>query len=387
MSIPARIKKIVETTDTLIVYWKNGEVSKYPYLYLRDNCPSPSTIHSSGQKLIETPAINPAICPKNSELNNDTEVQINWETEEHTSLFSAQWLFDHRLSKAAIAERREQRIAREPVNLWDDALNDNIPVGDYTEVSVSDEALCAWLENVSRYGFAVLRNVPAELGMVCKVVELFGYVRETNYGKLFDVKTRVNPSNLAFTSLGLSAHTDNPYRNPTPTLQLLHCLQSSAVGGNSVVVDGFKIMADLKLHSPQMFHLLSTTPVTFRFENEHEWIERTDTIIGIDVFGEVNAMRFNNRSVQAFEVDEDNMPAFYTAYQHLAKMIDDERYFVQFKMEATDLFIVDNERVMHGRSAYDGSAGERFLQGTYADRDGLLSKLRVLKRKAITQLV
>ena len=387
MNAQADIEKIIETPGALVVHWENGEISKYPYLYLRDNCPSPLTIHSNGQKLIETSAINPAIRPKTSELNNGTEVLINWDTEDHTSVFSAQWLFNHRLSKAAIAERRQQRIAREPAELWDDTLNNNIPVGDYTEVLVSDEALCAWLENVSRYGFAVLRNVPAELGMVCKVVELFGYVRETNYGKLFDVKTTVNPNNLAFTSLGLSAHTDNPYRNPTPTLQLLHCLQSSAIGGNSVVVDGFKVIADLKLHSPQMFHLLSTTPVTFRFENQQEWIERTDTIIGLDVFGEVNAIRFNNRSVQAFEVDEDNMPAFYAAYQHLARMIDDERYFVQFKMEATDLFIVDNERVMHGRSAYDGATGERFLQGTYADRDGLLSKLRVLKRNAITQLV
>ncbi|NHA02360.1 DUF971 domain-containing protein [Mucilaginibacter sp. HC2] len=387
MSAQTPIEKIVETPGNLVVHWENGEISKYPYLYLRDNCPSPSTIHSNGQKLIETSCINAAISAQNSELRNGTEVLINWDTEDHTSLFSAQWLFDHRLSKAAIAERRQQHMAHEPVELWNATLNQHLPVGDYGAISVSDEALCSWLANVSRYGFAVLRNVPAELGMVSKVVELFGYVRETNYGKLFDVKTTVNPNNLAFTSLGLSAHTDNPYRNPTPTLQLLHCLQSSAVGGNSVVVDGFKVIADLKAYSPQMFRLLSTTPVTFRFENQDQWIERTDTIIGLDVFGEVNAIRFNNRSVQAFEVDEDNMPAFYAAYQQLAKMIDDERYFVQFKMEATDLFIVDNERVMHGRSAYDGSAGERFLQGTYADRDGLLSKLCVLKRKVISQLV
>ncbi|MBB5635267.1 gamma-butyrobetaine dioxygenase [Pedobacter cryoconitis] len=380
MSIETHIEKVVETPGILVVYWANGEVSNYPYLYLRDNCPSLSTIHSNGQKLIETSGINPAISPENTTLTEENEVQIDWSGEKHSSLFSAQWLFDHRLSKAAIAERHAKRNAMDGKVLWDEQLNNNLPAGDYAAVSASNEALCVWLEQVRKYGFAILRNVPAEPGMVCKVVSLFGYVRETNYGKLFDVKTTVNPNNLAFTSLGLSAHTDNPYRNPTPTLQLLHCLQSSAVGGNSIVVDGFKVIADLKAHSPQMFHLLSTTPVTFRFADQYNHIKRTETIIGLDVFGEVNAIRFNNRSVQPFEVDEDHMTAFYAAYQYLAKLIDDERYFVQFKMEASDLFIVDNERVMHGRSAYDGTTGQRFLQGTYADRDGLLSKLSVLKR-------
>ncbi|KIO76154.1 hypothetical protein TH53_16630 [Pedobacter lusitanus] len=378
---------MTENSDTLAVYWENGEISSYPYLYLRDNCPSPSTIHSNGQKLIETSAINPAIKPENTELRNGSEVLISWDGEAHQSLFSADWLYNHRLSKAAIAERRQEGHLSAPLILWDETLNNNLPAGDYNAISASDEALCSWLENIRKYGFAVLRNVPAQPGMILKVVELFGYIRETNYGKLFDVKTTVNPNNLAFTSLGLSAHTDNPYRNPTPTLQLLHCLQSSAAGGNSVLVDAFKVIADLKSHSSQMFHLLSTTPVNFRFEDQHDLIERTDTIIGLDVFGEVNAIRFNNRSVQAFEVEEEQMIAFYEAYQYLAKMIDDERYFVEFKMEASDLFIVDNERVMHGRSAYDGAGGERFLQGAYADRDGLLSKLGVLKRNAINQLV
>lgn len=386
MNTQVKIEKIAETPEVLQVYWENGERSTYPYLYLRDNCPSSSTIHSNGQKLIETSAINPAINPEKTELNSGVEVLIKWNAEDHTSLFTSQWLFDHRLSKDAIEERRQKRLAVDPVILWDKTLNNSIPEGDYNSISTDDKALCLWLENVRKYGFAVLRNVPVELEMVCKVTEMFGFIRETNYGRLFDVKTTVNPNNLAFTSLGLSAHTDNPYRNPTPTLQLLHCLQSSAVGGNSVLVDGFKIIADLKQYSPDMFYLLSTTLVTFRFSGQNDYIERTDTIIGLDAYGEVNAIRFNNRSIQAFEVDEDCMSAFYRAYQHLAKMIDEEHYFVQFKMEASDLFIVDNERVLHGRSAYDGATGERFLQGAYADRDGLLSKLNVLKRKLITEL-
>ena len=45
---------------------------------------------------------------------------------------------------------------------------------------------------------------------------------------------------------------------------------------------------------------------------------------------------------------------------------------LQFKMESGDLFIVDNRRVLHGRTGFAGSGG-RHLQGCYADRDALLS--------------
>ena len=76
-------------------------------------------------------------------------------------------------------------------------------------------------------------STPVESGALFKVAALFGYIRETNYGRHFEVRTEVNPSNLAYTGLGLQAHTDNPYRDPVPTLQILYCLENSARGGET----------------------------------------------------------------------------------------------------------------------------------------------------------
>ena len=91
---------------------------------------------------------------------------------------------------------------------------------------------CAnWLAGIARYGFGRLTDGPVEELALMKVVDLFGHVRETNYGRNFEVRTEVNPSNLAYTGLGLQAHTDNPYRDPVPTIQVLYCLESSAAGG------------------------------------------------------------------------------------------------------------------------------------------------------------
>ena len=54
------------------------------------------------------------------------------------------------------------------------------------------------------------------------VLGLFAYVRESNYGQLFEIRAEENASNLADTPVPLSVHTDNPYRDPCPTLQLVH---------------------------------------------------------------------------------------------------------------------------------------------------------------------
>jgi alpha-ketoglutarate-dependent taurine dioxygenase len=52
---------------------------------------------------------------------------------------------------------------------------------------------------------------------------------------------------------------------------------------------------------------------------------------------------------------------------------------VRFKLEPGDLFLVDNLRVLHGRTGFS-AAGQRHLQGCYADRDSLYSRLAVLNR-------
>ena len=45
------------------------------------------------------------------------------------------------------------------------------------------------------------------------------------------------------------------------------------------------------------------------------------------------------------------------------------------------LLMMDNYRLLHGRTKYDANEGNRFLQGCYIDYDSSEGKLRHLKRK------
>jgi len=213
-----------------------------------------------------------------------------------------------------------------------------------------------------------------------QVAALFGYVRETNYGRSFDVRTQVNPINLAYTNLGLQAHTDNPYRDPTPGLQILACLQNTVNGGESIVVDGFKAAERLQARSPRSFQQLAQHCVRFEYVGAPGVRLRSKRpILELGPDGELIAVRFNNRSAAPFtDIPFDDMADYYAAYRQMAELIEDQALAVSFKLAPGELFIVDNLRVLHARKPIAGP-GERWLQGCYADRDGLFSTLAALE--------
>ena len=74
------------------------------------------------------------------------------------------------------------------------------------------------------------------------------------------------------------------------------------------------------------------------------------------------------------------MENYYNAYRKFSEIINDHSMAVSFKLKPGEGFIVDNTRVLHSRAAYSGS-GNRWLQGCYVDKDGLMSKISTLSKK------
>jgi gamma-butyrobetaine dioxygenase len=352
--------------------WPDGERSLYHAVWLRDNCPCPKCRHSSGQRLLDSVAISGDLAVTAARADDGSlEVAFG---DGHASRFDAAWL-------RAQTEQRPRPSAAP--RLWGSALDP--PTARWDDVQAGGEALRRWLASVDELGFAVLRDCGTEPGTVVRVAELFGYVRETNYGRLFDVRSVVDPTNLAYTGLGLGAHTDNPYRDPTPTLQLLHCLSSSATGGESTLVDGFRVACDLQERMPEKFELLARHPLQFRYRDADTELAAEGPVLSLDVRGELQAVRFNTRSTEPFHLDESLVGPYYDAYRTFGRMLEAPEYQLRIALAPGDLFIVDNLRVLHGRTAYS-QAGERHLQGCYADRDGLRSRLAVLSRSLVDEI-
>jgi alpha-ketoglutarate-dependent taurine dioxygenase len=91
-------------------------------------------------------------------------------------------------------------------------------------------------------------------------------------------------------------------------------------------------------------------------------------------------IRFNNRSLSAItDVPFHLMEEYYAAYRRLAQLIDEPSSAVSFRLNPGDAFLVDNTRVLHARKGYAG-VGTRWLQGCYADKDGIRSTYDAMKR-------
>ena len=90
------------------------------------------------------------------------------------------------------------------------------------------------LQNFYKYGFVIFKNVPTKNNYIVNFANSIGSIRRTNFGEFFNVKSKPNPNDLAYTSLPLAPHTDNPYRNPVPCIQLLHCIENEVNGGLSL---------------------------------------------------------------------------------------------------------------------------------------------------------
>jgi gamma-butyrobetaine dioxygenase len=367
------IERIEAGKKKMTFYWSDETESTCSYLFLRDNCDSPESRHSNGQRIIDPIQIPDDISPSSWTLNDDkTVLTIKWNHNDHFSEFTSSWLRLYSYSKG-----HQLSEAGSSIRLWDRNLGGHLPEKYFGQISKSEEELAVWLGFIPQWGFGILHNVPAVTNYVLEVIRLFGFVRETNYGKVFDVKTKINPNNLAFSNLAIPPHTDNPYRHPVPTLQLLHCLKSNTKGGDSILVDGFQIAEEMRTYHPDAFQLLAKWPLKYRFRDKKTWLEHTVPVISLDSNGNVKAIAYNNRSVCPFDIDEDEMDSYYEAYRIFGHLAADPEFQIRFSMQRGDLYIVNNERILHARSAYDDLDGERWLQGAYADIDGLLSTLRM----------
>jgi gamma-butyrobetaine dioxygenase len=369
--------RLLDAGAAVAVPLADGE-RRFHAIWLRDNAAAART--AAGQKLVTLLDI-PADTRIVEAAWRDGRLRVVFQPGDEAAEFDPAWLSAHAYDRAAAAASPPAWTGPE-IERWDALRAADIPVALYGSLRQDPAALQAFLADVRRFGFARLAGLSTKPGAVEDLVALFGFVRETNYGRVFDVRAEVEPGNLAYTELGLQAHTDNPYRDPPPSLQVLACLANSAGGGESVVVDGFAVVARLAAEDLRGFALLSTRCARFDYAAEAEVRLRAKApLIELGPDGELLAVRFNNRSAAPLvDTPFDEMADYYGAYRRFAELIEDPALAFRFKLAPGEAFVVDNRRVLHGRTAFTGEGG-RWLQGCYADRDGLLSTLRALEEE------
>ncbi len=240
--------------------------------------------------------------------------------------------------------------------------------------------LARWLELFLRHGLIVWSGVPTRHHAVLEVASRFGFARATNFGTVFDVRSVPDATDLAYTAVHLDPHTDNPYRSPVPGVQLLHCLANETTGGLSTLVDGYAVAEALRARDPDAFRTLSSTPIRFRYRDASTELTASAPPIELDVNGRVKTIHFSPRLDFVPLLPPQVLDAYYRARRVFDHLLRTAEFELRFLLNAGDLVMFDNCRLLHGRTRFDPQEGLRHLQGCYIDIDGPRSLYRVLRR-------
>jgi gamma-butyrobetaine dioxygenase len=350
---------------------QNGEtLTELPALWLRERCRDPLSLDPQTEQRL----FDPHRLPDDLALVGIEECGEN----RARLAFSDGYAGEYELSR--LADELE----------WEDGLPREIPwradltldaVGVDGRALDSDEIRLRAVEVFLTHGLVIIRNLATDPECILEVARRFGYVRETNFGRLFEVYSRPGSNDLAYRPVPLGAHTDNPYREPVPGIQLLHCLVNDTRGGWSTLVDSLSVAQALQEEDPEGLQLLATTPVRFRFIDANEELVEHRPIVQRDVSGRMTGVHYSPRLDYLPLLDAGTTRRFQRARRRLSELFADPRFELRFPLRAGELMMFNNSRVLHGRTAYDPNEGHRHLQGCYIDLDAPKSLYRTLSRR------
>jgi alpha-ketoglutarate-dependent taurine dioxygenase len=348
-----------------------GRESRYHYVWLRDNCwCDDCRVAQSGERRLFTAHIPDDISPRDARIDrHENTLEISW-NDDHNSSYSLTWLTANDYSNPS--DSVDTRI------YWTSTLP-SLPRFEHDEVVGKPEVQIEYLEAVRDYGAAIVTHTPSVEGEVARYAEAIGHVRETAFERVHNVRHDPKGYNVAHTALELKPHSDLPSYHWPPSIQLLHFLVNESDGGESTLVDGWKVLADLREQHPDAFDVLCRVPVTFQLFSEDEDTLATSPIVQLDTAGNVRLFRFSNQLALPLNAAFDDVGDFYEAYRRLGRMLDSDHYKLSFKTQTGDLLTVHGHRVLHGRRAFDPGSGARHLQDVYMEYDDLMDRLNVLQ--------
>ncbi|MBT3701231.1 MAG: DUF971 domain-containing protein [Alphaproteobacteria bacterium] len=366
------IKSVAQKDRTIVVHWEDDEETLFPCLWLRDN--DPGAFHpETRERTFDLLSVDASITPQYFRIDNtNNNLIVRWPDLDTDSTYPAAWLQSGQPGK-----KRIDGSAVQP-KTWKASTFKNLPRHTANLVSSDPQTMLAFLKDLTNSGITIIEGLNASEMAGLAIGEMIGPMRNSNFGPVFDVISKPDPNNLAYTSGHLPLHTDLPNQEVPPAYQFLHCIVNDADGGESLYCDGFQIADDLRIHQPEIFDLLANTSIPFRFHDGQTDIRRHRPVITLDEAGAVSMIAWNAHLADGFDMDAHLVADYYHAYRTFMAMARDPAYVASVKLRAGEMVAFDNRRVLHGRAQFFPNTGNRHLKGYYIDRVDMMSRIRLL---------
>lgn len=392
------VKRLNPTYETRIPLEVDGETHVFDAVWLRDCCTCPHCVDpSTKQKLFQTSDIPENIAGLAQQRKDRTYIKFTWQNDlPGYKPIHATNIWAYKLRSAIAGERPTELDAHTDSSrvLWNrDRMTAHNKSISYESYMGSNAALYDALKQLHTHGLVFLNGVPSDENSVVSIALRIGSLRDSFYGRTWNVRSVPNAKNIAYTHQFLGLHMDLLYMVDPPFLQFLHSLKADSPGGESMFADSFHAAEKLRQTSPQAFDALATFPVSYHYKNDGQHYKYTRPTIELAppapgapadaprAIARTNwSPPFQARFPPQYGLGEDAMKlrAYRQAASQFAKLVEDERNMFEYRLSAGECVIFDNRRVLHARREFDASKGERWLKGAYLDEDVFKSRLRVL---------
>ena len=352
------IKNIKCLSKELKVKFVNNVEDNFPIIWLRDHAKDcMSWDDRSSQRKTFTAGLDKSLhIKKTLIIENGKYLDIFWSDLENPTRYSYEFLFKNSLNK----ENKSRNI-----KIWKkNDLNEDVYI-DY-EIAISKVGFKKFLQKLYNWGFCVITNCNTEMKSVETIANKIGYVRHSIFGGLWSFQSDENMADSAYTQEELRPHTDSTYSNDAPGLQLLLCCEYNAKGGESIMVDGFKIAETIKKENKEIYEILSNVEVPGNYIGDGVFLEARRPIFKMNSDKELIQVSFNNYDRADFRLKNDLMIKFYEAIKKFDLIANSKEFQWRHILKPGELLIFNNWRILHGRGEFKGI---RKMSGCYINKE------------------
>lgn len=353
--------------NSLDIVFENGFKDYFPYIGHRDHCKDSKNWDSrSNQRTVFTALLDPKI--KISEfkfINDNKKIEVKWPDMEEAVSYSADFLYENRLDTQSL---------KNSDFVWDkDMLHETFITINYEKI-LKKEGMKTLLKTISCYGFSIIENCPKNMTSVEYIANEIGYVRNSIFGGLWSFESNSGMADSAYTQEELRPHTDGTYNHDAPGLQILLCCDYDAEGGESIMVDGFKIAEIIKKTESSYFNVLTKVDVPGRYLGDGVELIAKRPVFKLDKGDKLIQVSFNNYDRSDFRLPNNQIKAFYDSIRAFDKLANEKSMQWRKILKPGQMLIFNNWRILHGRSEFKG---KRKMAGCYINKEDFESSCRM----------
>ena len=254
---------------------------------------------------------------------------------------------------------------------------------DWTDFLTEDAAAITVIEDFLLTGAVILAAAPQTPSTLEDLAPRLGPIHEVLFERIHNVELDPAGYNIAHTALELPPHNDMASYSWPPSIQALHFLANETAGGESVIVDGWAVLDELRTDQPELFEALCTMPVPFRQFDQANETYAVAPIVRLDADQQIAGLRYSNQLMQPMDPTRSGVAEFYEAYHDLSRRLLEPAAQAEFRVEGGEVLLVASHRVLHARRAFVPNA-RRHLQDAYFEHDNLRNHLTVLQGRPTT---